>query len=264
MDKKAVFNHYKYWLDRMLDNSLYFQIFFQEPYSLDANISTNTMDTEIFDDTIHLNFGISRGCLIDDDYPYVVKFDLYNAYHDGVYDMCNREQCFYSMAARENLERYFVRPVYIGDYVKEIYTYTFEDVGGICQEKYDERTAELELQEELDAKLAQGCPLQREDIQIIIPLFAYERADHFNPFDDSISEESEDIAESRTDSPLVNRNKLVGAAFIGEYGLDEFDRLSCFLSKNKINDLHCGNIGLVDSNYVIIDYAGFHDSDECC
>lgn len=262
MDKKVVFNHYKYWFDQMLDNSLYFQIFFQQPYSLEVNVSTNTMDTEIFDDTIHLNFGISRGCLIDDEYSYVVKFDLYNAYHDDIYDMCSRERIFYSTAVKENLEQYFVRPVYIGNYVKEIYTYTFEDVGGICQEEYDEKTAEIELQKELDYNLAQGCPLQKENIQIVIPLYAYERADHFNPCDYDFSEESENIAEQRSASPLAQRSKFVGAVFIDDYGIEEFDRLSNFLKKNNINDLHCGNIGIIGSKSVIIDYAGFHDSDE--
>ena len=40
------------------------------------------------------------------------------------------------------------------------------------------------------------------------------------------------------------------------YGEEKYNELSHFLSKMKIDDVHSGNIGMIDKSLVLIDYAG--------
>lgn len=42
------------------------------------------------------------------------------------------------------------------------------------------------------------------------------------------------------------------------YGRETFNRLQDFLNRNKINDLHTGNVGFLKDLLVLIDYSGYH------
>jgi hypothetical protein len=65
-------------------------------------------------------------------------------------------------------------------------------------------------------------------------------------------------------SPLRGRAMQVAVEFIYLYGADEYERFTAFLEDNEINDLHRDNIGELNGQFVLIDFAGFHDGyDEC-
>lgn len=50
--------------------------------------------------------------------------------------------------------------------------------------------------------------------------------------------------------------------FVEAYGKDTLQSLYTFLDANAITDLHEGNLGYIDNLPVIIDYAGYHETDE--
>ena len=58
-------------------------------------------------------------------------------------------------------------------------------------------------------------------------------------------------------SPLLVENYVgVANTFYETYGEEKYNELSRFLSKMKIDDVHSGNIGMIDKSLVLIDYAG--------
>ena len=52
----------------MLDNSLYFDVFFQQPVSAD-DIS-GSIDDIALPENLNIYFGAKRGCIVDDNYYY--------------------------------------------------------------------------------------------------------------------------------------------------------------------------------------------------
>ena len=78
MNQEAVFNHFSKIIDNMLDNSLFFETFWQRPYSEDS--IEGSVDDAALPANINLFFGASRGCIFDTDYNYVVKFDIEGDY----------------------------------------------------------------------------------------------------------------------------------------------------------------------------------------
>lgn len=66
----------------------------------------------------------------------------------------------------------------------------------------------------------------------------------------------------RAASPLTERCWSIGEDICTDWGKGMFARLSEFCEDNDINDIHSGNVGRIDGKLVLIDYAGYHDSEE--
>lgn len=262
MNKNEIMKHYSRYLDELIDNSLYFQFYFQAPVSLDVDRDSVFDDLEdVWNDNIHLNFGISRGCLVDDEYPYVVKFDVLNSSYDNYFDFCSKEVDFYKDAEKENLSQYFSRASFIGYYHKEITTYNFDEYGDAFSPYHGNEEFLERLQADIDDRRKAGISYGKEKITISIPLYAYERAEPLNYFSAS-NEETFRAHSVYKNSPLTMRTDWIGVRFIKEYGEEEYCRLSDFLVKHRINDLHCGNVGKIFGKMVLIDYAGYHESSD--
>lgn len=69
------------------------------------------------------------------------------------------------------------------------------------------------------------------------------------------TKEDEDYAKD-SESPLKEFNLAIAAAFIADYGIEEYNRLTNFLYDWDINDIHLGNVGEFHNRIIIIDYAG--------
>lgn len=246
MNKKEVFSHFSAIIDKMIDNSDFFPYFFQHPFSLDNNITNNE---RLLDEGVHLNFGANRGCFVDNNYDYVVKFDVdgFEQKHDSA---CAFETEIFARAKEENLDMCFAEATYIGTYCRTIsfYDIKIDPFNGELDFIYDD-----EVEKHMTLFINEGA--EEMDITISIPLYAYPRAVLFDgPFHSN--EQEKKIARSIM-SPLRDRNLMVALLFIQTYGEEIYKELSSFLLEEDINDLHLGNIGLINGKIVLIDYAGY-------
>lgn len=254
MDKNMVFNHYSNILDNMIENSLFWSTFLQHGDSIDD--VEGSIDDPSFPENLQMRFGISRACLIDDMFDWVVKFDIdCDAYGDS---MCEREVSLYKEAKANHLDAYFTQAVYIGTYHKSIQFYDYEKIDhylnwcGYNPEEFDENFMKHE------DDFGEIVP-----ITINIPLFAYPRATTYRYtmfYNNEETTELENEARSIS-SPLRKRALQIAMEFIYKYGMEQYQKLSDFLYENSVNDLHRNNIGCVNGNLVIIDYAGYYSGD---
>lgn len=235
MDMKAVFAHYSHWLDNAIDADDFLKYYFQIPFVRDLD--------EFGYQDVHIACGAFRGCLISDCCDYVVKFPICP---DGL-ECCEREERIYDHALSQDLQDYFVEPIYLGDYEKVIHFYRAEDI----DDYYDE--FEQDFYEVLENHV---YDLISEEIVISIPLYAYPKAHVFstNHWRKKSTEETANKVCSSC-SPLKD-NMVTACAIYAEYGKEVFDKLSNFAFQEGINDLHAHNIGYLNNHLVIIDYAG--------
>ena len=119
MNQEAVFNHFSKIIDNMLDNSLFFETFWQRPWSEET--IEGSIDDPAVPENINLYFGASRGCIYDENYNYVVKFDIEgDRYSDS---LCDREIDIYRAAVARGLDAYFTKPTFLGIYHRVINFY---------------------------------------------------------------------------------------------------------------------------------------------
>ena len=113
MKATMIFNHFKNILDDLIDESNFFKYYFQAPTSLDEDVYWEDWEEceAIYSNSTSIRFGASRGCLIDDTYDYVVKFDLTESDESPT---CSDEVLIYDAAAQNGLERFFAKPIYLG------------------------------------------------------------------------------------------------------------------------------------------------------
>lgn len=234
MNQREVFQHYSNIIDNLINTSDFYKIYFQEPYSLDDDIQIT--------DTLSLNCGISRGCLVDSTYDYVVKFQLNN----DECECCDKEIAIYDDAVGYGIEKCFVRPIFIGTYRKTFNSYLLADVveemNWYCEEDF---YSQFDIVKDNHKK---------QSVSISINLFAYPRVET-NISLDSYSIDDEHYAQNST-SPLKEYNLAIAAEFIGEYGEELYNVLTNFLYDWNVNDIHYGNIGRYCGHICIIDYAG--------
>lgn len=253
MNKEKIFNHFAAILDNMIDNSLFWDTYFQMPSSI-PNIYGSDIDDESIPSNISIRFGISRGCIIDNEYDYVVKFDVET---DSSGDsICEREVDLYASAREYGVEKYLVHPSYIGTYIKTITFYDAKKMEHyIDWLEYDP----VGFDEDFMEREEKFGELKR--ITIEVPLYAYERAYGYNftMLVDSEEERCHSIAEASC-SPLRKRSLQVAMEFIHRYGVEEYEKFGVFLEDNNVNDLHPGNVGELNNEFVLIDFAGFHDA----
>lgn len=228
-----IFNHFSCVLDNLITDSLFYQIYFQAPYTLSED------DVNIYD-TLHLCTGIARGCLVDDEYDYVVKFDLRD---NGE---CDQEVKLYHIAEQEGMSQFFIPPTYLGKYHIRVRTYDINDVNE-CINWYDIN----EFYDQVDM-IESNC--EKKLITIILKLYAYPRANTDHILSHHTAKDVEIVEDST--SPLREYSLGVAAEFIADYGTNEYYRLTEFLTNCGINDLHMGNIGTYNNHICILDYAG--------
>lgn len=250
MNTNEVFNHYSRILDDLISDFNFFKAFFQEPYYLDEVIDSDDYNYD-FPCNIKIACGATRCCIVDKDYPYVVKMNL--AETDNLSDACEDEISIYSAAVEFGCQNYLTEARYLGEYVKEIFFYSIRDINyNMDYEAYlDEEKFNDNLQEMVDE-----ADVKRKKITIHIPLYGYRRADNYSILGNIPKKEIS------TASPLCQRNENIGYAFARDWGVEEYDIFSRFLSEYNVNDLHCGNIGGIDGRIVLIDFGGFHDGEE--
>ena len=242
MDTDSIFEHYSKILDNLLDNNNWFKTYFQFPCSVE-NLDVN--------EDLHFRFGVSRGCVIDDNYDWCVKFNLldldtwYSYFH-----YCEKEEKVYLRAKDEHLSKYFAEARYIGTYHRYISFYHYNEIVDYFDfDEYEEDVKNLNKVLEDDLRDA-----WTDDIEISIPLFAYPCG---QPYDYPFYNEAERVAAKRITSPLNDKNIAVAITFIHEYGFNEYKRISKFLSEQHLNDFHCQNAMIINGKYIFTDYSGF-------
>lgn len=251
--KDMIFKHYSRILDDLIDEYNFFRYYFQRPYSIGDDI-LGEYEAETFQAwCLDIRFGISRGCLIDNSYDYVVKFDFPDEIENAC---CDDEVYIYNQAKCEGFEKYLAEPIFLGVYTKTINTYSAYDINTSMDDFYgfDEEDFSNKLQ---SAKNDFG--FEREEITIELPLYAYPRAEYYN-FPRVSDEDSARLAKSNCEeSPLLERSMAVAATFMRQYGEEVFDAFSEFLQTMKINDLHAGNVMKHNGHLILTDYCGYHD-----
>lgn len=251
MNKNEVFAHFSSILNDMLDTSLFFETFWQAPYS--SEDFYGSYDDEALPENLNIKFGATRGCIIDDNYDYVVKFDVES---DALGYACEREEYLYNEASRENLNQYFAECVYLGTYTKVIRFYDYYEISRHMN-WYGYNWQEFE-QNFMNNEDYFG---EIHDITISIPLYAYPKArPHYFMGVAGSQDENEYISKAqKIVSPMRDSNLAVAVDFIRQYGEEAYQLVTDFLYANDINDLHCANFADIDGHYVAIDYAGYHD-----
>lgn len=249
MIRQRVYSHFKQILDELIENSPFFATYFQDMCSIE-NIHG---DDEEVPNNIHINFGATRGCIVDDDYDYVVKFDV--AQDAFCKSLCERELEIYTRAKTNNMENYFAECVYLGEYTKTIMFYPYINVyRHISINEYGSRfNKEFNANEK---QMGEAIP-----ITFSIPLFAYPKVKQQLRMNYKNDEISYDIAQDYP-SPMTEENMGVAVQFIEEYGEEEYLRVSKFLEDEQINDLHYSNVGSLNNHFCFMDYAGFWEDFE--
>jgi len=247
MNKSMVFNHYSHMLDTLIDNSLFFQYYFQSPFCLDEDIQHPCYDLDWY-----IHFGATRVCLEDRAYDYVVKIDLFDS------EACEKEMDVYAAAVQEGMTQYFVEPTYLGTYTRTINFYDSQAIELNMPDfyDYDEEWFEDKFADNEDSF---G---ELQPITIALPLYAYKRIVpfNFNPTYNLLAEEEQselEIAARKVKSPLRERNLAVAIEFVKEYGEEEYKRFTEFLKDWEVNDLHVGNVALYENHLTLCDYAGY-------
>lgn len=256
MKATMIFNHYKNILDELLSESNFFKYYFQAPTSLEEDICWEDWEEEccaLFDNSTSIRFGATRGCFIDDTYDYVVKFDLDEAQENG---SCFDEVLIYDAAAQNGLERFFAQPIYLGTYTKKIKFYSYYD---LCEEFEDFGCFDESAFCEKLQFIIEAYDIEKREITINIPLFAYPRAERheFHVYEKDRDEIYYSV--SRSNSPLVEREAGIGYAFVSLYSEEVFDALTEFCDEHKINDLHTGNVMEINGELIFTDYCGYRD-----
>ena len=250
MEKNSIFNHYSKMLDTLIDNTNFFQFYFQKPFSLQSDIMGYIQSSW------NIHFGATRVCLEDAKYPYIVKTNLFD------YSACEDEEETYLDASRENLQQYFCETCFLGYYHKDIDFYdsdVMEEESSYISEMYEYIEDEFDSKFEEDEKHF-GL---KKTIHIVLPLWGYRRATphNYNEAYDKLTGKEEGEYESaarKVHSPLREVNLAVAMEFVREYGEEEYTRLSYFLQDWCINDLHFGNFGDIDGHICCLDWAGYN------
>lgn len=227
-----IFQHYSTLLDKVLQgNSNYWKTWLQAPFSIsNTNISKS----------VYVDCGVDRAAIVDTKCDWIVKFGLEST------SPCDNELRLYDMAKHEGVAKYLCKCKYIGTYKRTIQFWDYTVANNFFWTDKDE------FEERFSAIKGELGP--RTSIQIELPLYAYKRATKAD-FNFSLSREELEFCDSYHTSPLTHCHKEVAIRFKDTYGIEEFEKFSEFCNKYDINDLHIGNVGMVDGRFVIIDWA---------
>lgn len=247
MDKERVFAHYKEILDEMILHSNWFKTFIQEPCY---------MDEEVFGDGCNIPLGViittgaTRSCIIDTNYDWVIKFDIEEDVRGSA---CEREERLYTHAKNCGVNQYFSEVEYLGEYHISFPFYRVYNIE-LESEYYEDFERDFVENEEHFGK--------KDIINIYLPLYAYKRVEENPSFESGYVTEDEKTTIREMRSPLSQRSLEVAFNFFSHYGMEEYSKLSKFLVKYGVNDLHLGNIGFINNGPIIIDYGGYYEDEE--
>ena len=231
-------------LNDAISQSIRAQLWFQEPNYEGEYLEFG--DLEVY-------CGATRACIVSGDWNWVVKF-TYAEDRDG--DPCERECNTYENAAQSGLEGYFAEAKYAG-------TYTWKGNGYKARKIYRD-ISYIDFSGDSDEDVA--ARIEEEGLEEIMPisirleLYEYPKAEGAPLMYYTPSNELRTQVKSNGSS-FAQRNTNVAAYFVEQYGYEEFQRLADFLEWNEVNDLHCGNVGIVGGKVVFIDYGGYYDED---
>lgn len=236
MDKQAIFQHFTSILNDALASNMCLRSYFMNPYSLEDSIECGN--------GVEIASGVTRGAIIDDNYDWVVKFELNEDHADG---LCDKEVEVWEAAKEQNLEDCFAEVAYIGTY--EVTMDAYQTWGEYWECDEDEF---LEMMAKYEYKIAPTT--------ISIPLWAARKAKCGSITGNEPTPEEKTRMRTH-ESPLAKTSELVGVIFLRECGQETYDKLTQFCVEHRINDLHRGNVGIIDGKTVFIDYAGYHEND---
>ncbi len=253
MSKKIeIFQHFESVLDNLIKHSVFFKTYLQHPEYVEDEVLGGQGGIPA---NISLACGVTRACIIDNDYDWVVKFDIEE---DARGSACERETYTYLRAKQFGLSQYFAEAIYLGVYQR---TYTFYQGWAVNSILYynDFNYTDNDYARSFFKHKDKFGSLRQ--ITVSIPLYAYRKVSQegFYANSDCTNEIEDEI--SNTQSPLSAKNKQVAINFISNYGAREYEKLTDFLYEMDINDFHSGNVGFIDNKFVLIDYAGYYDKE---
>jgi len=244
---KSTFEHYSDVIDSLIDSSDYFKVYFQNPWYTEETIYGDEFDE--LPDSISVTCGATRGCIVDKNSDWVVKFDVCE---DEKGSACAREMNVYKAAQNAGFAPMLAEVQYLGVYTRTYEYYAYEDVDNYC--------GWLCYEDLIEGIHNYADKMTQHTVTVCIHLYAYRRATEHK------CGERYSVAEERSArtvaSPMYKRNLGVAIEFIRTYGLDVYKTFSDFLNEWEVNDLHFGNIGDIDGHLVFIDYAGYYDGFE--
>ena len=241
MEKQEIFNHYAAILDKMIDNYDFYKTYFQSTYSADYY-------PEI--EGVTLAFGASRGCLIDPEFDWVVKWDCAQ---DQFGSCCAREAKFFEEAKNFAVEDMLAPTYFLGTYTKVIWYWDFCEVREVMG--WDDDDDVEYWREKIQKNLSDPYK-----ITISIPLYCQMRAELDNVENPRTSSYDKKYFQN-SKSPLCQRAPAIGMDFAEDYGMDSFEALTEFCFDFDINDIHWGNVGMINGKIVLIDYSGYYAGD---
>lgn len=215
-----------------LGNDFGLDAFFQTQYSSDFyewekyNGKVIEQSSDYFDSELYFSSGVSKACFFFENDDYVIKIPFEGV--DGADNYCELEEQNYELAKRNGYEDFFAETKFLMNY------------------KYSEADFE-------------------------IPIYVSVRAD----VDPEIKDEIESVSWHDISDPqpvkgddedefwsLYEMNGIQFPAvkdyFVYKYGEKMLDGFWDFLYNFGINDLHMGNVGLINDKPVFIDYSGFN------
>ena len=241
VDKSLIYEHFAAIVDKLMEES-YFKYDFQTPWGLEDDIEIS--------DTISIKYGAERGCIIDRDFPYVVKFDLYIDRENDIGTFCKKEIDAYEVARRANFSNYLVECGLLG-----VYHTNFDFFDANELESYF--GARFEYADKCQLEQAMCECEEKVPLRIYLPLYFYEKIDAGFIPNKEYSKNVKTISTSYRQSPLIGRNARIGYEFVKEYGRQEYIEFSRFLSVIGAEDIHADNVGYKNGQLRILDWAGY-------
>lgn len=239
-DKNEVFNHYSTILDKMLEMPFY-KTYFQSPYDIGCDYYPAI-------DGIKIECGATRCCIIDETYDWVIKIDIAE---DSEGFCSDREVAFYEAAQKIGVAEAFA-PVYkLGTYTRTIEFYDAADVRDCIGYDCDDDN-EYWVKEEKKLAVSLGAPYP---VTISFSIYGSLKVSFDLADDPELPPHSEVI----DISPLCDRYQEIGYRFAADYDKKTFEKLSDFMYDNNINDIHWGNVGMLQGRIVMLDYGGFYE-----
>ena len=246
MTANEIFTHYSDILHKLIAGTPWFANYVQAPYCSEYDGLLNLPD-------VSFHCGATRACIVDDNYDWVIKFDV--DFDSTESSSCEREYRIYQAACRENCDNYLCEVIDLGDFDYHFLAYPQCEVDRYV-EWYDDNGPD-EFEEDLNSHIEEIGEM--DDCETHLHLYAYRRAIEGCATKVNLSQHERNSLESIS-SPLKDRNPRIAEMFTTLYGMDEYVRFTDFVVAHHINDLHTGNIGMVDGALKLIDYAGYHSS----
>lgn len=183
---------------------------------------------DYFDSKLYFSSGVSKACFFFENDDYVIKIPFVGvSISDAVNDYCELEERNYELAKRNGYEGFFAETKFLMNY------------------KYPEADFEIPIYISVRADVNQEIKDEIESVS-------------WHDISDPQPVRGEDEDEFWS---LYEMNGIQFPAvkdyFVYKYGEKTLDGFWDFLYNSGINDLHMGNVGLIDDKPVFIDYSGF-------